>query len=200
MEARNWVGIGLSYRPARLHRLAESIPYNRFLRSIPGLLKSFKIRAQETAFIAKRQRKKRWRNWRPGGIRRRETGEKERKTDEQEEKRKEKLRKKRRKEKLWRQKKREGELMKRKLRGRENLMERKERRKEKLYDWKTWKEERRNCTIEIYGKRGAEIAWLRDMGRGKRNIERLRDKESEKQKLHDWEIRKARSRNCMSER
>jgi hypothetical protein len=34
LEARNRVGIGLSYRPARLHRLAESIP---------GLLKSFKI-------------------------------------------------------------------------------------------------------------------------------------------------------------
>ncbi len=33
MEARNRVGIGLSLscRPARLHRLAESIPWNRFL-------------------------------------------------------------------------------------------------------------------------------------------------------------------------
>jgi hypothetical protein len=30
MGARNRVGIGLSYRPARLHRLAESIPWNRF--------------------------------------------------------------------------------------------------------------------------------------------------------------------------
>jgi hypothetical protein len=28
------VGIGLSYRPARLHRLAESIPWNRFLGSL----------------------------------------------------------------------------------------------------------------------------------------------------------------------
>jgi hypothetical protein len=36
MGARNRVGIGLSYRPARLHRLSESIP---------GLLKSLKIRA-----------------------------------------------------------------------------------------------------------------------------------------------------------
>jgi hypothetical protein len=33
-EARNRVGIGLSYRPARLHRLAESIPRNRFLSSL----------------------------------------------------------------------------------------------------------------------------------------------------------------------
>ncbi len=38
MGARNRVDIGLSYRPARLHRLAESI-------SIPGLLKSLNIRA-----------------------------------------------------------------------------------------------------------------------------------------------------------
>jgi hypothetical protein len=30
----NRVGIGLSYRPARLHRLAESIPLNRFLGSL----------------------------------------------------------------------------------------------------------------------------------------------------------------------
>jgi hypothetical protein len=28
--ARHRVGIGLSYRPARLHRLAEFIPWNRF--------------------------------------------------------------------------------------------------------------------------------------------------------------------------
>jgi hypothetical protein len=34
MEAGNRVGMGLSYRPARLHRLAESIP---------GLLRSLKI-------------------------------------------------------------------------------------------------------------------------------------------------------------
>jgi hypothetical protein len=32
--ARNRVGIGLSYWAARLHRLAESIPWNRFLGSI----------------------------------------------------------------------------------------------------------------------------------------------------------------------
>ncbi len=32
--ARNRVGLGLSYRPARLHRLAEFIPWNRFLGSI----------------------------------------------------------------------------------------------------------------------------------------------------------------------
>ena len=34
MGARNRLGIGLSYRPARLHRLAEFIPWNRFLGSI----------------------------------------------------------------------------------------------------------------------------------------------------------------------
>ncbi len=32
--ARNLVGIGLSYRPAKLNRLAESIPWNRFLGSL----------------------------------------------------------------------------------------------------------------------------------------------------------------------
>jgi hypothetical protein len=37
MGARNRVGIGLSYRTARLHRLAET------LESIPWLLKSLKI-------------------------------------------------------------------------------------------------------------------------------------------------------------
>ncbi len=41
MGARNRVGIGLSYRPARLHRLAEIYS----LESILGLLKSKKIRA-----------------------------------------------------------------------------------------------------------------------------------------------------------
>jgi hypothetical protein len=30
MGARNRGGIGLSYRPARLHRLAEFIPWNQF--------------------------------------------------------------------------------------------------------------------------------------------------------------------------
>jgi hypothetical protein len=34
MGARHRVGIGLSYRPARLHRLAEFIPWYRFLGSI----------------------------------------------------------------------------------------------------------------------------------------------------------------------
>jgi hypothetical protein len=34
MRARNRVGIGLSYRPVRLHRMAESIPRNRILGSI----------------------------------------------------------------------------------------------------------------------------------------------------------------------
>jgi hypothetical protein len=32
--ARNRVGIGLSYRPARLHSLAELVPWNRFLGSL----------------------------------------------------------------------------------------------------------------------------------------------------------------------
>ncbi len=34
MGARNRVGIGLSYRPARLHRLVEFIPWNWFLGSM----------------------------------------------------------------------------------------------------------------------------------------------------------------------
>jgi hypothetical protein len=61
MGARNQVGIGLSYRPAGLQRLTESIPgvikslkipslgYVAVgidsLESIPGLLKRLKIRA-----------------------------------------------------------------------------------------------------------------------------------------------------------
>jgi hypothetical protein len=39
MGAGNRVGIGLSYRPARLHRLEELIPWNRFL----GYLKVLKF-------------------------------------------------------------------------------------------------------------------------------------------------------------
>jgi hypothetical protein len=34
LGARNPVGIGLSYRPARLHSLAEMIPWSRFLSSL----------------------------------------------------------------------------------------------------------------------------------------------------------------------
>jgi hypothetical protein len=34
MGTRDRVGIGLSYRPTRLHRLAEFMPWNRFLGSI----------------------------------------------------------------------------------------------------------------------------------------------------------------------
>jgi hypothetical protein len=34
MGARHRVGIGLSYRPARLHRLAELMLWHRFLDSI----------------------------------------------------------------------------------------------------------------------------------------------------------------------
>jgi len=45
MGSRNRVRIGLSNRPARLHRLAESIPWNEIdsLESIPGLLNSLNI-------------------------------------------------------------------------------------------------------------------------------------------------------------
>ncbi len=41
MGVRNRVGIGFSYRPARLHSLAELNPWNRFL----GSFKSLEIRA-----------------------------------------------------------------------------------------------------------------------------------------------------------
>jgi hypothetical protein len=41
MGARNRVGIGLLYLPARLHRLAEWIPLNRFLGSLKFGLCSF---------------------------------------------------------------------------------------------------------------------------------------------------------------
>jgi hypothetical protein len=34
MGAKNQMGIGLSYRPARLHKLAEFMPWNQFLGSI----------------------------------------------------------------------------------------------------------------------------------------------------------------------
>ncbi len=34
MGARNRVGLGMSYRPARLHSLAELVPWNRFLGSL----------------------------------------------------------------------------------------------------------------------------------------------------------------------
>ncbi len=70
---RNRLGIGWPYRPARLHRLAELIPWNRFLcslkvkkyrlrpprlhwlaESIPGLLKSLKLPAQYPNSIALR--------------------------------------------------------------------------------------------------------------------------------------------------
>jgi hypothetical protein len=42
MGARNRVGIGLSYRPARLHRLAESIPGPLKSLKIPSLLLLYK--------------------------------------------------------------------------------------------------------------------------------------------------------------
>jgi hypothetical protein len=34
MGVRNRIGIGLSYRPARLHSLADLFPWNRFLGSL----------------------------------------------------------------------------------------------------------------------------------------------------------------------
>jgi hypothetical protein len=42
LEARNRVGIGLSYRPARLHGLAELIPWNQILSSLQ--VKKYRLR------------------------------------------------------------------------------------------------------------------------------------------------------------
>jgi hypothetical protein len=48
MGARNRGGIGLSYRPARLHSLAELVPWNRFLGSLKvkkfGLWKQINVK------------------------------------------------------------------------------------------------------------------------------------------------------------
>jgi hypothetical protein len=51
MGARNRVRIGLSYQPARLHRLAEFIPWNRFLGSVNKcfFLDCTKLRRKEEA-------------------------------------------------------------------------------------------------------------------------------------------------------
>ncbi len=49
MGARNRVGIGLSYRPARLHNLAELVPWKK---SILGLLKSFKQQVLNCQYMA----------------------------------------------------------------------------------------------------------------------------------------------------
>jgi hypothetical protein len=38
MGARNQVGIGLSYQPARLHKLAKSISWNQFLGSFKNTI------------------------------------------------------------------------------------------------------------------------------------------------------------------
>ncbi len=47
MGARNRVGIGLSYRPARLHKRAELFPWNQFLGSIKyGFFSSSRERMQ----------------------------------------------------------------------------------------------------------------------------------------------------------
>jgi hypothetical protein len=45
--ARNWVGAELSYRPARLHRLTESIPWNRFLK--PLKVNKYRLSRMSTA-------------------------------------------------------------------------------------------------------------------------------------------------------
>ncbi len=50
MGARYREGKGLSYRPTRLHRLAEFIPWNRFL--FPRLHKRLKIRAPNSLCFA----------------------------------------------------------------------------------------------------------------------------------------------------
>jgi hypothetical protein len=47
MVARNRVGTGLSYRPARLHILAELVPWNRFLDSLK--VKKFGLSTEMTA-------------------------------------------------------------------------------------------------------------------------------------------------------
>jgi hypothetical protein len=48
MGARNQVGIGLSYRPAKLPRLAEFVPWNQFLGSINVLkYRFFRARTQD---------------------------------------------------------------------------------------------------------------------------------------------------------
>jgi hypothetical protein len=49
MGARNRVGRLLSYRPARLHRLAELIPWNRFL----GSLKVQKLRTLDCRHVGR---------------------------------------------------------------------------------------------------------------------------------------------------
>jgi hypothetical protein len=48
MRARNRVGTGLLYRPARLHRL---------VKTIPGLLKILQIRALSKLFLTKQRAK-----------------------------------------------------------------------------------------------------------------------------------------------
>jgi hypothetical protein len=62
MEIRDRVGIGLSHRPARLHRLAESVPQG----IIPVILKSLKYRicCQDGTRWRCRCASRRWRIWR----------------------------------------------------------------------------------------------------------------------------------------
>jgi hypothetical protein len=56
MGARNRVGMGLSYRPARLHILADLIPWNRFL----GSLKVSKFHGQDARHTVVWQRMENW--------------------------------------------------------------------------------------------------------------------------------------------
>jgi hypothetical protein len=51
MEARNRVGTEFSYRPARLHTLTESIPWNRFLE--PLKVKKYRLSRMSTADVRK---------------------------------------------------------------------------------------------------------------------------------------------------
>jgi hypothetical protein len=51
MGARNRVGIWLSYRPARLQRLAELIPWNRFLGSLN--VYKFRLSSMEMASFSR---------------------------------------------------------------------------------------------------------------------------------------------------
>ncbi len=70
--ARNRVRIGLSYQPARLHWIAESIPWNLFLGidslvSIPGILKGLKMPylVWWKAFLVNEAIKTGWNRYRP---------------------------------------------------------------------------------------------------------------------------------------
>jgi hypothetical protein len=48
-DYRNRIGKGLSYQPARLHRLAESIPCNRFLGSLKVVYGTLEVKIPSLA-------------------------------------------------------------------------------------------------------------------------------------------------------